>query len=88
MTDEQRLVDAAGSAVAVLGDQSAMEREQRARAYLLAARADSTRRAYANDWVHFTDWCASQQNDVGAPLGYLPAAPETVAVYLAEHVAR
>ncbi len=56
-----------------------------ARRYLLAARADSTRRAYANDWVHFTDWCISQQDDHGAPLGYLPAVPETVAVYLAEH---
>ncbi len=59
--------------------------QHRAQGYLLAARADSTRRAYANDWVHFTDWCTSQQNDVGAPLGYLPAAPQTVAVYLAEH---
>jgi len=59
--------------------------QHRAQAYLLAARADSTRRAYANDWVHFTDWCTSQQNDDGATLGYLPAAPETLAVYLAEH---
>ncbi len=59
--------------------------QQRAQVYLLAARADSTRRAYANDWMHFTDWCNSQQDDGGAPLGYLPAAPETVAVYLAEH---
>ena len=56
-----------------------------ARGYLLAARADSTRRAYANDWVHFTDWCTSQQDEDGEPLGYLPAAPETVAVYLAEY---
>ncbi len=58
---------------------------QRARNYLLAARADSTRRAYANDWVHFTDWCTSQQGADGAPLSYLAAAPETVAIYLAEH---
>ncbi len=61
--------------------------QQRAQVYLLAARADSTRRAYANDWVHFTDWCTNQQDDGGSPLGYLPAASETVAVYLAEHAA-
>jgi len=53
-----------------------------ARRYLLAARADSTRAAYASDWVHFTDWCGNQPD---APLPHLPAAPETVAFYLAEH---
>ncbi len=66
-------------------DALAAETVQRARAYLLAARADSTRRAYANDWVHFTDWCTSQHDEGGGLLGYLPAAPETVAIYLAEH---
>ncbi len=61
--------------------------QRRAQGYLLAARADSTRRAYANDWVHFTDWCASQHGNDGWPLGHLPAAPETVAIYLAEYAA-
>ncbi len=70
--------------VEVNADRSAgaAQREQRARGYLLAARAESTRRSYAFDWVHFTGWCTSQPE---APLAHLPAAPETVALYLAEH---
>lgn len=57
----------------------------RARAYLLAARASSTRRAYASDWVHFTDWCERQPPHTTSAYSALPAAPETVALYLAEH---
>ena len=49
----------------------------RARAYVLAAKAPSTLRAYRSDWRHFTAWC--RDRDVPA----LPAAPETVALYLA-----
>lgn len=47
--------------------------------YAAASRAASTRRAYAADWRHFTQWCA--QHGVSP----LPAAPRTVALYLAAH---
>jgi integrase len=50
----------------------------RARDYLAAARAASTRRAYRHDWAAFAAWCA------GHGLPALPAAPETVALYLAD----
>lgn len=43
------------------------------------ARAEATRRAYGSDWRHFADWCA------GHGLSALPAAPQTVGVYLAAH---
>ena len=49
----------------------------RVRAFLTAAKAPATRRAYASDWRHFTTWCAAR----GMPS--LPATPETVALYLA-----
>lgn len=52
----------------------------KAYAYLRAARSDATRRAYASDWIHFTDWCDAQPG-----IRSLPAAPETVALYLAEY---
>lgn len=42
-----------------------------------AAMANSTRRAYATDWVHFTAWCA------GAGVDALPAVAATLAAYLA-----
>ncbi len=48
-----------------------------ARAYVQAAKAANTRRAYAADWRDFSAWCA------GHHLPVLPAAPETVALYLA-----
>jgi len=85
---DAHLVPAAPAAATQSASQTTADRSPLVtgtRRYLLAARADSTRRAYANDWVHFTDWCTSQQDDKGEPLGYLPAAPETVAIYLAEH---
>src|SRR6266508_3464152 len=47
--------------------------------YALASRAASTLRAYDADWRHFTGWCDRR----GTPP--LPAAPETVAAYLAAH---
>jgi len=78
------LIPAASAAVDRTGT-AAQDREQRARGYLLAARAESTRRAYASDWVHFTDWCTTQSDDLGRPYEALPAAAETVAVYLADH---
>ncbi len=54
---------------------------ERARDYARAARAANTRRAYRADWADFTTWC--QERGRGA----LPAAPETVALYLADRAA-
>ncbi len=51
----------------------------RARAYAREAHAANTRRAYAADWTHFTTWCTDQALDA------LPAAPETLALYLTAH---
>ena len=64
---------------------SATDLEARARTYLLAARSESTRRAYASDWAHFTTWCAAQRDEHSHPFTPLPASPQTVALYLAEH---
>ena len=44
------------------------------------AKAKNTVRAYRTDWNHFCAWC----QDVGAK--FLPASPETVALYLSAHV--
>ena len=49
---------------------------QRAQEYFRAAQAENTRRAYASDWKHFSAWCRA------AGQGSLPAAPETVVLYL------
>src|SRR4051794_28502380 len=49
----------------------------RARSYAENAKAPATRRAYASDWRSFETWCTA------AGLPSLPAAPETVAVYIA-----
>jgi integrase len=48
-----------------------------ARSYLEAVRSPNTRRAYAADWRGFQAWCEAWR------LPSLPAAPETVALYLA-----
>lgn len=48
----------------------------RTRAYIDAARAAATRRAYAADWRVFAGWCATRG------LAALPATPATVAVFL------
>ena len=48
----------------------------RAQEYFRAAQAANTRRAYASDWKHFAAWCRA------AGQGSLPAAPETVVLYL------
>ncbi|TXJ80682.1 site-specific integrase [Streptomyces lavendulae] len=48
-----------------------------AREALDAGTADSTRRAYANDWAEFTAWCATNGHHP------LPASPETVVEYVA-----
>jgi site-specific recombinase XerD len=49
----------------------------KARDYIRESRAANTRRAYAADWRAFAAWCAD------AGLASLPAAPETVGLYLA-----
>jgi integrase len=49
----------------------------RAEAYARNAKAPATRRAYASDWRSFDAWCTA------AGLPCLPAAPETVALYIA-----
>ena len=48
----------------------------RAQEYFRAAQAENTRRAYASDWKHFSAWCRA------AGQASLPAAPETVVLYL------
>lgn len=62
---------AGGGAAARLEDLA-----QRARAFIQAAKADNSRRAYRSDWNHFERWCSSHG------LLHLPATPETVALYL------
>ena len=47
-----------------------------AQAFLRASKAPSTLRAYRSDWQHFVTWCD------GRTVSSLPAAPETVALYL------
>jgi site-specific recombinase XerD len=54
----------------------------RARDYAPEARAANTRRAYRADWRDFTSWCEGH----GRPA--LPAAPETVALYLTDLAGR
>jgi integrase len=44
--------------------------------YVDQAKSPNTRRAYASDWRHFTGWCCERAR------GSLPAAPETVALYV------
>lgn len=53
-----------------------------ARDFAAKARAENTCRSYASDFGHFQQWCS----DHG--LADLPAAPETVAVYLSDGATR
>ena len=48
------------------------------RGFVAAAKAESTRRAYRADWAHFEAWCRQHA------LMALPAAPETVALYITQ----
>ncbi len=50
----------------------------RARDFIAAAKSPQTIRAYRSDWRHFAAWCET------AGISPLPAAPETVAMYLAD----
>jgi len=63
--------------VAVGGDDLFDITSAHARAYIDAATAPATRRAYRSDWADFAAWCERHS------LTALPAAPETVALYLA-----
>ena len=51
---------------------------ERAREYADLAKAPNTLRAYRADWRDLAAWCAAHDRDP------LPAAPETVALYLAD----
>ena len=53
-----------------------------AASYAEAARAPSTRHAYARDWLVFSAWCTARA------LAALPADPRAVAVFLAGEAAR
>ena len=44
--------------------------------------AEATRRAYLGDFSHFAEWCADTAARTGSSLVSLPAAPETVWLYL------
>ena len=50
---------------------------ERAKAFAAASKADETRRAYTREWSVFTAWCSTKG------LAALPAAPVTLAAYLA-----
>jgi site-specific recombinase XerD len=61
----------------------ALDRDlERAAAYAASALSPATRRAYENDWRAFVDWCARHG------LQAIPAAPATVAAFLASEADR
>ena len=49
-----------------------------ATAYAMQSKSANTRRAYKTDWADFTSWCD------GHDLASLPAAPQSVSLYLAD----
>jgi site-specific recombinase XerD len=71
MADSTALVRVPAPASSALAPAAA-----RAEEYFRAAQAENTRRAYASDWRHFSAWCRA------AGQGSLPAAPETLVLYL------
>src|SRR3954451_22946103 len=50
----------------------------RAKCYIANSRAENTRRCYRSDVAHFVTWCESKS------VLSLPAAPATVAMYMAD----
>lgn len=67
-----------GTVVAVTVDEAGLQAvAARARDYALKAKAANTVRAYRADWRDFAAWCEERG------LQPLPAAPETVALYVA-----
>ncbi|MGI4793468.1 MAG: tyrosine-type recombinase/integrase [Janthinobacterium lividum] len=61
-----------GVALLTVADQAAIHD------YALAEKSPATRRAYRSDFAAFTAWCA------GRALAPIPAAPETVAAFIAD----
>ncbi|MHB1781692.1 MAG: hypothetical protein ACYCTE_03190, partial [Acidimicrobiales bacterium] len=57
-------------------DDPLYETARSATEFIGAAKADATHRAYDSDWRDFEAWCR------GHGLSFLPAQPETVALYL------
>jgi len=55
--------------------------QSQARDFITAARSENTARAYRSDWADFTAWCS----DHGAEP--LPAAPDTIALYITDRAA-
>jgi hypothetical protein len=55
---------------------------EQAREYIRASKADNTIRGYQSDWREFCAWCE------GNSVPGLPAAPETVAAYIANCAGR
>jgi integrase len=51
---------------------------QSATAYAMQSKSANTRRAYKTDWADFTSWCDDHD------LASLPAAPQSVSLYLAD----
>lgn len=75
---ETALAGPGGGTIAALADLDSLAGQ--ARAYAEGARAANTRKAYRNDWKHYSEWAGR----VG--LEPLPAAPQTLGLYLAAHV--
>ena len=71
-TDATPAVDQPAAALATVTEHEI----HRARGYVEASRAPSTRRAYAGDWSRFESWCRARATPT------LPASPALVAVYL------
>jgi integrase len=57
-------------------DDPLYETARSATEFIKAAKADATHRAYASDWGDFESWCR------GHGLSFLPAQPETAALYI------
>lgn len=64
--------------VAKPSQEVSLELVSQAQDYIRQAKAKNTLKAYQTDWRHFQAWCAAKQ------LASLPAAPETVVLYLTE----
>ena len=73
--------DGAENSTALEAYSSLTAYDTQARAFLRAAKAKSTLRAYRSDWNDFSTWCREHGEDA------LPAAPETVAYYLTARAA-
>ena len=76
MTDEAASTALMPLVTAPLIPQLLDEEVEATRAYVAAARAPATRRAYASDWRIFLAWCDARGMEA------LPAAPEAVAIFL------